>query len=229
MSNSSPYQDLDSALPEMNWQDFLDPTPNSINSTNDQLPQALPPSPPHTIGALSPYDEQPNLSLVEYFRKATDEVYAPFSQQSEPESSLSPEILAVSNYPLSPLSPSSTVSICSNVPRDGKDDKTESIEVKTPPIIRHRGPGRPSKAQLAAEGDKRLSGRSLITMRRQIHNGSAMRSRARFNSILEELWDEVPEVYRTEVGSDNSRLLSRAEKIEYVISYVRDLKNKRRK
>ena len=48
-----------------------------------------------------------------------------------------------------------------------------------------------------------------------------MRSRARFNSVLDELWNEVPERERT--VTDPSRQLCRAEKIEIVISYVRKL------
>jgi hypothetical protein len=94
--------------------------------------------------------------------------------------------------------------------------------------VRRRGPGRPCKTQLAAlqADEKRPTGRALVTMRRQIHNDSAMRSRARFNTVLEELWNEVPEDERSKAiaKSDPTRQLARAEKIEIVISYVRKLR-----
>jgi len=104
-----------------------------------------------------------------------------------------------------------------------------SQQKSVPP--RRRGPGRPSKAQLAAEGydgGRRPSGRTLVTARRQIHNDSAMRSRAKFNSVLDELWNEVPEGERQKatMGMDPSRQISRAERVEIVIMYLRKLQRK---
>jgi len=93
---------------------------------------------------------------------------------------------------------------------------------------RRRGPGRPSKAQLAAEGlegGRRPSGRTLVTARRQVHNDSAMRSRAKFNCVLDELWNEIPEAERQKatMGMDPSRQVPRAERVEIVIIYLRKL------
>jgi hypothetical protein len=107
--------------------------------------------------------------------------------------------------------------------------RSDSIPSPPPTIpVRRRGPGRPCKAQLAAmqSDEKRPTGRALVTMRRQIHNDSAMRSRARFNSVLDELWNEVSEEERSKALSkaDPTRQLSRAEKIEVVISYLRKLR-----
>ena len=94
----------------------------------------------------------------------------------------------------------------------------------TVPSIPRRGPGRPSKAQLAREkAEGKPSAKNVITMRRVIHNDSAMRSRARFNTVLDELWNEIPEKERM---ADSSRQLCRAEKIEIIISYVRKLQKR---
>jgi len=58
-------------------------------------------------------------------------------------------------------------------------------------------------------------------MRRKVHNDSAMRSRNRFNVVLDELWNEVPERERP---SDPCRPICRAERIEIVIAHIRKLK-----
>ena len=99
-----------------------------------------------------------------------------------------------------------------------------SPQTAAPVPPRRRGPGRPSKAELLLEG-KKPSARTLMTMRRQFHNDSATRSRARFNKVLTELWNEVPEAERTNfLGNDDpGRQVCRAEKIETVISYIRKL------
>jgi len=106
-----------------------------------------------------------------------------------------------------------------------KNENAKTPEVPSLPI-RRRGPGRPSKVQLAAEGAARPSGRSLATMRRQTHNDSAIRSRAKFNTICEELWNEVPLEERAHATSKSAypgRQICRAEKFEIVIAYVRRL------
>jgi hypothetical protein len=95
------------------------------------------------------------------------------------------------------------------------------------PVPRRRGPGRPSKAQLAARGleSKNLSSRSKVTLRREFHNDSATRSRAKFNGALDELWKEIPEEHRSQVsGFDKARQVSRAEKVEIIISFIRKLR-----
>ena len=95
------------------------------------------------------------------------------------------------------------------------------------PTIRRRGPGRPSKAQLAREKRKgKETTKNMATIGRHVHNNSAMRSRARLNIALDELWDEVPEKERL---TDLVRELCRAEKMEIVRSYVRKLQKQNRR
>jgi len=99
----------------------------------------------------------------------------------------------------------------------------------SPPMVPRRGPGHPSKASLAAIG-KRPTGRSLVTIRRQVHNNSAMRSRAKFNTILEELWELIPSTEKMQAISkaDPARQLCRAEKMEIAISYLKKLQRLRK-
>jgi hypothetical protein len=66
-----------------------------------------------------------------------------------------------------------------------------------------------------------------------MHNDSAMRSRARLNSTIDELWAAVPKAvqikYQADTAdwnaevSDPSREVSRAEKMAIVLLYMRDL------
>jgi hypothetical protein len=85
------------------------------------------------------------------------------------------------------------------------------------PAQPRRKPGRPKKSEPI-----RAKGRSIINARRQLHNDSAMRSRAKFNTLLNQLWDEVPESQRILVlGGNSSKYLSRADKVEAVVSYIR--------
>ena len=104
------------------------------------------------------------------------------------------------------------------------------------PILR-QGPGRPSKKSLLFVKDrvpissessnvKPGSKRSRIVMRREHHNNSALRSRTKFNSALDELWQEMPETVRSRASGEIApRELSRAEKVEVVISYIRDVRS----
>jgi hypothetical protein len=103
-------------------------------------------------------------------------------------------------------------------------------QLSSPPSTpaRRRGPGRPSKAQSAAQfpNSKRPTGHSAVKLRRQMHNDSAMRSRARLNKALEELWKVVPKHERaieTDEGMDENREVCRAVKVEVAISYLKKL------
>ena len=120
---------------------------------------------------------------------------------------------AISEY-LSPTA--SPVLRIGYTPIKSEDSKTSEV----PTLSVHRqGPGRPSKAA-------RPSGRPLATMKRQIHNDNAMRSRAKFNTVCEELWNEVPlaeRAHATSKSADPGRQTCRAEKIEIVMAYVRRL------
>ena len=94
--------------------------------------------------------------------------------------------------------------------------------------VRRRGPGRPSKAQSAAHfpNNKRPTGHSAVKLRRQMHNDSAMRSRARLNKALEELWTVIPNQERNlqpESGVDDNREVCRAVKVEVAINYLKKL------
>jgi Helix-loop-helix DNA-binding domain len=97
-----------------------------------------------------------------------------------------------------------------------------------PATVRRRGPGRPSKAQTAAHfpGTKRPTGHSAVRLRRQMHNDSAMRSRARLNKALEELWSVVPNqerILQPENNVDDNREVCRAVKVEVAINYLKKL------
>jgi len=59
-----------------------------------------------------------------------------------------------------------------------------------------------------------------------MHNDSAMRSRARLNQALEDLWKLVPQderVCQPEIGEDQ-REVCRAVKVEVAIGYLKKLK-----
>jgi hypothetical protein len=199
---------------DVNWEAFSNPTFLFPASATNQ--STFPPSP-----VLSPkdiIDEQ--ITLAEFLRQAAD------NQIIDPA-------LSLNNYP-SPQSSASPHPCIEPPPTESKSPILKQIESpkspifqkieSTGPIIRRRGPGRPSKAQLAREkAEGTQSTKNVITMRRVIHNDSAMRSRARFNSVLDELWNEIPEKERM---VDASKQLCRAEKIEIVISYVRKLQKR---
>jgi hypothetical protein len=111
-----------------------------------------------------------------------------------------------------------------------KGDTSDNKELSPPqsPSLRKRGPGRPSKVQSAAQftNNKRPTGHSAVKLRRQMHNDSAMRSRARLNKALEELWAVVPKnerIVQPENGNDDCREVCRAVKVEVAISYLRKL------
>ena len=105
----------------------------------------------------------------------------------------------------------------------------KNTELSHPPStpVRRRGPGRPSKAQSASHfPNKRPTGHTAVKLRRQMHNDSAMRSRARLNKALEELWTVIPSQERNvqpEGGADDNREVCRAVKVEVAISYLKKL------
>ena len=106
--------------------------------------------------------------------------------------------------------------------------KNGELTPPPPPTVRRRGPGRPSKAQSAAHfpNNKRPTGHSAVKLRRQMHNDSAMRSRARLNKALEELWTAIPNQERNlqpEIVVDDNREVCRAVKVEVAINYLKKL------
>jgi len=98
------------------------------------------------------------------------------------------------------------------------------------PVTRRRS-GRLTKVKLAMQSSrgKRSVSRSRVATRRQTHNDSAGRSRARLNDMLETLWSTIPTEQRirsnSESGfhSDQAREISRAGKVEIAISYIRKM------
>jgi hypothetical protein len=151
---------------------------------------------------------------------------SPFNQDSLSPTSWSNEFsppLFVSSpnpTPSNPLEPQPCITVLKAAP-----ESVPSTAIPEKPIIHRNRPGRPSKAQLAS--NTRPTGRAAITIRRTVHNDSASRSRARFTKVLDELWNVVPERERI-VAQDvePTRPLSRAEKIEIVIGYVRELQGR---
>lgn len=185
--------------------------------------QVFPPSPLTSRASQSPQTD--DLSLEEYLCRASEQdldLFAPLPTETGPPTlPLNPPSLPYSTCPSpseaikhEPLTPTSQKAE-PQIPRSPVADST------LPP---RRGPGRPSKAQQLLEG-KKPSARVLMTMRRQFHNDSATRSRARFNNCLTELWNEIPEPEKAHFlgNEDPGRQVCRAEKIETVISYLRKL------
>ena len=90
------------------------------------------------------------------------------------------------------------------------------------PAVHRRGPGRPKKTEQGSSAARRSR-----VAKREFHNDSAMRSRAKFNSALDELWNELPETARLEaIRNESSRQISRAKKLEVMISYLKSLQAK---
>jgi hypothetical protein len=202
-------------LSDIDWDDILDASNNSAPVV--ARPESLavfPPSPISTVSTLSPV-QYPTQSFDEFFFPPIEE--SPIRVQNDVEQSIPPE------YP----SPTFSQSVEMATPIKEEVRSPESLMDRTSVTIppRRRGPGRPSKAQLAAIGGHKPTGRSLITMRRQIHNDSAMRSRTKFNCMLDELWDVVPKAEREKSisPSDPARQICRAEKMEIVIEYLKKL------
>jgi hypothetical protein len=183
--------------------------------------------PPSLVTSRNPQSPQmDDLSLEEYLRRASEQdldLFTPLSNET-----------ATATLPLN--SPSLSYSNCTSPSETIKNEPltptSQKAGLETPLSLtdgstlppRRRGPGRPSKAQQLLKG-KKPSARVLMTMRRQFHNDSATRSRARFNNYLIELWNEVPESEKAQFveNDDPGRQVYRAEKIETVISYLRKL------
>jgi hypothetical protein len=117
----------------------------------------------------------------------------------------------------------------SNSPSNCQSKSRNSIKIPNPKYgmpSSCRRPGRPKKSEQRPYSGV-TKGQLKKSARRQFHNDSATRSRAKFNTLLDQLWDEVPEGQRVQaLGENISRQLSRADKIEVVVSYVRIMRAK---
>jgi hypothetical protein len=89
-----------------------------------------------------------------------------------------------------------------------------------------RGPGRPKKHEFKSQAFK--------AQKKQSHNQSASQSRARLNSVIDELWYLLPKEERSDRGvergsesdggaRDKGRKVTRTQKIEDVIEYIKEL------
>lgn len=204
---------------DFKWDPFDDGL-SPMSSPEVGFGQALPLSPATSDDSHCAPTEP--MSLEESLRQSMDmDIYAPLrsavpselirvNTSTPPDSNCPSSSEFIKHEPITPTTPGN---------QDPSSPQTVSI---VPP--RRRGPGRPSKAQLLLEG-KKPSPRTLMTIRRQFHNDSATRSRARFNKVLTDLWNEIPEAERINfIGNDDpGRQVCRAEKIETVISYIRKL------
>ena len=78
---------------------------------------------------------------------------------------------------------------------------TPAVQLKCSPAF----PAPPSTGTRSTQESRNRCAKSQtvwplkITIRREFHNNSATRSRAKFNSALDELWNEVPEDERLKV------------------------------
>ena len=210
---------------EINWDRFFDnsyelpPTSTPINQS------IFPPSPVPSVEHSSPVD--PKIRLAEVVRQSgTGEFALPYDRfltssievenVNRTTTTTSNVTAMTSSYPSPSLSASPSITTQIEYPYQSRDASPKPLKDS---ITVCRRPGRPRKAQ----NDKRPTGQNLVIMKRHIHNDSSMRSRARFNTVLEELWNEIPEAERLPTLSevtDPRRPRCRTEKIEVVISYI---------
>lgn len=197
MSPSFSSSSLFSSESDINWDAgtlpiLPSPTTTELMSPTVTNQLTFPPSPALSLENNIPLDE--HATLKEFLRQSTDQ----FIMSLDYPFPLSPPLFE------SPQTPNRAPSI----------DSTE-------PILRRRGRGRPSKAQRAREeSELHQTTKNAITIRRRVHNNNAMRSRARVNTLLDELWDEVPEKERL---IHPLKSLCRTEKVDIVRNYVRKL------
>ena len=109
---------------------------------------------------------------------------------------------------------------------------TDNTELTLPPApLGRRRRGRPTKRQSATQfqNGKYSTGYSGSSIRRQMHNDSAMRSRARLNQAIEELWKVIPKHERihwlgiSQGGMGDDREVCRAVKVEVATGYLKKL------
>jgi hypothetical protein len=203
---------------DFNWQELFGEASSYAGMPTSYSPQefTFPPSPIYS-DKQSPVE--PSLQFDDYITQPSTITPAVAMPVSKSVAVRSPSTDDTPGYP----SPSSSNAFFEASPSPQIKVEPQSFSPSNLPP-RRRGPGRPSKAQLAAEGIHGKRGRSSVGLRREIHNDSAMRSRARFNTVLDQLWAVVPENERQDMPDcDGTRSVCRAEKIEIVIAYVKKL------
>ena len=193
--------------PFLNWGDFSSlsfPLSPLSEDTHSSLVSPSPPSADEycSIEGVSSHNSQVAVSLADTQLDPT----SPALQQILPSEL---DVVVLPPVPQTPLPPPALP-----VPLScASDTIADTIEV-----LRRRGPGRPS-------GTGRKKHLSEKTVRKRLHNASASKSRARFSAALEKLWDQVPEREKL-TTTDPSRSLSRAEKAEIVLKYMKELQKK---
>jgi hypothetical protein len=107
-------------------------------------------------------------------------------------------------------------------PNEGPVKTKEVSRIHSQTAFRRRR-GRPRRG----EGGLPNSSYSVTKLRRQIHNDSAMRSRARFNEALEKLWETIPddEIFQRlgNVAGEHQNVY-RADQVEVAMQYIMKLK-----
>jgi hypothetical protein len=87
--------------------------------------------------------------------------------------------------------------------------------------VHRRRPGRPP----CGARSKHTKDPNFVT---RLHNESASRSRGKLSTTLDKLWAQIPEQERRKKSKElhSSRPLAKAEKVEIVLGYVRQLQDK---
>jgi hypothetical protein len=94
---------------------------------------------------------------------------------------------------------------------------SESVRAESIPRGRRRG--RPKIVDSTRSDLRHIA-------RREMHNNSAMRSRARLNTMIDELWESIPASFRQSLKShigncEGGRPVHRAGKLEVALLYLR--------
>ena len=111
-------------------------------------------------------------------------------------------------------------------PRHSSSNARQSPSPPPPPRR-----GRPCKAKRSIT--KHPVGPLLVKARREFHNNSAARSRARLNAMLDNLWSTIPPELRVGPKSESAsamghtlgRELSRASQVEIAVSYIESMQD----
>lgn len=206
--------------PFPSWEEFsLLPSPLSPVSDDTQS-SLLCPSPPSSVDGYfsiegfigSASASHTSVSLQpSLFDSPLDSITVTRNQIS----SFDPCITLLPSNPQSAVHPSPSP-IAFSSPNES-DTEADIIEVKA------RGRGRP----IGPKREKLPSEKGVQKVR---HNASASKSRARFSAALDNLWHQVPERKRSSIlatrTTDLSKPLSRAEKVEIVLDYMKGLQSK---
>lgn len=188
----------------IDWDDILATSPVLTEPFSDILSGTG--SPPSSISSFCSPKTNP---LGDFLKEIQVDDFAPIQYRPSPSSSNPPSTSQVCTLP----TPSPTPGLASPF------TPAAIPTPKSPPSTPRKGrPGRPSKQKPPTER----------VVRKLLHNDSASRSRARFATALEKLWNTIPEAEKEERVRelDPSRPLSRAEKVEIAMGYLKKLEER---